>query len=197
MQTKLKSGNIGIFPTDTVYGIGCDSLNINAIQNLYNVKKRALNKPINILVSDINMVKKLVKDINKIEEKLIENFWPGSLTIVFNKSNIVPDLLTSNLDTVGIRMPNNKLCLELIKTVGKPVATSSANLSDESPTSDLTNFLKDFNDKVSFIIHNEDLNKNIPSTIVRVENNEIKILREGIITIKDIQNCFGGNINVR
>lgn len=143
------------------------------------------------------MVKKLVKDINEIEEKLIENFWPGSLTIVFNKSNIVPDLLTSNLDTVGIRMPNNKLCLELIKAVGKPVATSSANLSDESPTSDLNTLLKDFNDNVSFIIHSEDLSKNIPSTIVKVENNEIKILREGIITIKDIQNCFGGNINVR
>lgn len=194
---ELKKGTIGIFPTDTVYGIGCDSLNINAIENLYNIKNRNLNKPINILVSNINMVNKFVKNINPIEQKLMENFWPGALTIIFNKSNIVPDILTSGLDTIGIRMPDNKVCLEIIEKYECPLAMSSANIADEAPDFDLNSLLSDFNNKVSFIINDENLSKGMPSTIVEVENNSIKLIREGSISIEDIKKCFGGNINVR
>lgn len=194
---ELKNGNIGIFPTDTVYGIGCDSLNILALQSLYNIKNRDINKPINILISDTKMVHKYVKNINPIEEKLMNSFWPGALTIIFNKSDIVPDLLTSGLNTIGIRMPNNKICLEIIDKFGKPLAVSSANMTSKTPNFELKGLLEDFDNKVSFIINDENLNKSIPSTIVRVENNEIKILRKGIISKEDIQKCFGGNINVR
>lgn len=151
---EFKKNNIGIFPTDTVYGIGCNCFNINSIDNLYKIKNRNYNKPINILVSDINMVNKLVKEINPIEKKLMDIFWPGSLTIIFNKSKIVPDLLTSNLDTVGIRMPNNKICLDLIDKLGSPIATSSANITDETPAIYVDDkLINDFNDKVSFIIN--------------------------------------------
>lgn len=143
------------------------------------------------------MVKKFVKTINPIEQKLIDNFWPGSLTIVFDKSDIVPNILTSNLNTVGIRMPDNKICLEILENFGSPLAMSSANISDELPDSNLDSILKDFNNKVSFIINNRDNIENIPSTIVRVEDNKIKILRKGIISIDDIKKCFGGNIDVR
>ena len=193
----FKKGNIGILPTDTVYGIGCDPLNIQALQDLYCIKNRNLNKPINILVSDIHMVKSFVKNINEIEQKLIETFWPGALTIIFNKSEIVPNLLTSGLDTIGIRMPNNKICLEIITKLKKPLAMSSANISDNVPDSDLNSLLSDFKDKVNFIVIDENSNNNIPSTIVRVEDNQIKILREGSINKSDIIKCFGGNINVR
>lgn len=194
---ELKKGNIGIFPTDTVYGIGCDSLNIDTIKKLYDIKNRNLNKPINILVSDTNMVNKFVKNINEIEQKLIQEFWPGALTIIFNKSDIVPDLLTSGLGTIGIRMPDSKICLEIINKFGNPLAMSSANISSKSPDADLKSLVEDFNNKVSFIITDDSLDKGIPSTIVRVENNEIKILRNGSIKKNDIAKCFGGKINVR
>lgn len=194
---ELKKGNIGIFPTDTVYGIGCDSLDINALKNLYNIKNRNLNKPINILVSNINMVNKFVKNINPIEQKLMENFWPGALTIIFDKSDIAPDILTAGLNTIGIRMPDNKVCLEIIEKYGSPLAMSSANIADEAPDFDLNSLLSDFNNKVSFIINSENLSKCIPSTIVKVEDNNIKILRKGSISIEDIEKCFGGNIDVR
>ena len=151
--SELKNGNIGIFPTDTVYGIGCNCLDINSINNLYKVKQRNYNKPINVLVSDINMVNNLVKDINPIEQKLMDIFWPGNLTIVFNKSKIIPDLLTSNLNTVGIRMPNNKICLDLIDKLGAPIATSSANIADEAPATSIDDkLINDFSSKVGFII---------------------------------------------
>lgn len=194
---ELKKGNIGIFPTDTVFGIGCDSLNIPALKKLFNIKNRDLNKPINILVSSIDMINKFVKNINNIEQTLINNFWPGALTIIFDKSDLVPNILTSNLSTIGIRMPNNKICLDIIDAYGTPIAMSSANISNNLPDNNLDSILTDFNNKVSFIINDNILNNEVPSTIVRVENNSIKILREGSITINDIKKCFGGNINVR
>lgn len=187
---ELKNGNIGILPTDTVYGIGCDSLNIYALEKLYNIKNRNLNKPINVLVSDISMVNKFVKNISPIEQKLMETSWPGALTIIFDKSELVPDILTSGLDTIGIRMPDNKVCLEIIKQYGTPLAMSSANISDKAPDLDLNSLLSDFNNKVSFIVNDEDINKGIPSTIVRVENNTIHILRKGSISSEDIKNVL-------
>ena len=133
------------------------------------------------------MVKKLVKDINPIEQKLMDIFWPGDLTIIFNKSKIVADLLTSDLDTVGIRMPNNKICLDLINTLGNPIATSSANIADEKPAINIdSKVINDFNNKISFIIDSGTILQGIPSTIVRVENNEVKILRQGSIGLVQI-----------
>ena len=193
----FKNSGIGIFPTDTVYGIGCNSLDINALEKLYKLKERNFNKPINILVSNINMINKFVKNVNHIEQKLMENFWPGALTIIFDKTDIVPELLTAGLNTVGIRMPDNKICLELINKLGTPLATSSANISGKTPYTKIdNNIINSFNNKVDFIIDNGET-YNIPSTIVRVENDEIRILREGSITKNDILKCFGGNINVR
>lgn len=195
---ELKKGNVGIFPTDTVYGIGCDALNVSSLKKLYKIKKRNYNKPINILISDINMIYKFTKNINNIHKRLIENFWPGSLTIIFDKSEIVPDILTSNMNTIGIRMPNNKICLDLITTFGSAIATSSANISEECPSTRVTDSLiNNFNNQVSFIINSGATKLCVPSTIVKVENNEIIILRKGSITKSDIIKCFGGNINVR
>ena len=191
---ELRKGSVGVFPTDTVYGLGCDALNLQALERLYNIKQRPLNKPINVLVSNIDMVKKFTKNINNIEQKLMEQFWPGDLTIIFNKSSIVPNLLTSGLDTIGIRMPNNKICLDIITRLRNPIAMSSANISNELPDSNIENLLRDFDNKVSFIINSGDLKAGTPSTIVKVENNNIKLIREGKISLNDINKCIGGKI---
>lgn len=154
---------------------------------MYKAKQRNFNKPICILVSNTDMVKQLVKDISPLEQKLMDIFWPGDLTIVFNKSKIVPDLLTSNLNTIGIRMPNNKICLDLINSLGSPLATSSANIADETPALAINNkLIADFNNKVDFIIDSGTIQKGVPSTIVRAENNNVKILREGSISLDKI-----------
>ena len=184
----LKNGGIGIFPTDTVYGIGCDFQNITSLKKIFEIKERNFNKPINILVSNKEMINKLVKDINPIEKILIDNFWPGPFTIIFNKTSLVPDILTSGLNTVGIRMPKNKICLDLIDEFGSPLATSSANISNENPTSVIDeNLIKNFENKVDFILDSGKIDGGIPSTIVRVENdNKINILREGPISFNDI-----------
>lgn len=191
----LKSGGIGIFPTDTVYGIGCDFSNTVSLNNLYKAKVRDYSKPINILVSRKDMIYKYVKNVSSIEETLINKFWPGPLTIIFNKTDLVPDLLTSGLNTVGIRMPNNKVCLDLIDTLGKPLATSSANISNEEPTNYINeNLIKKFKNKVDFILDFGKIDSGISSTIIKVENNKINILREGPISFNDIMEVIN---NVR
>ena len=191
----LKSGGIGIFPTDTVYGIGCDFSNTVSLNNLYKAKVRDYSKPINILVSRKDMIYKYVKNVSSIEETLINKFWPGPLTIIFNKTDLVPDLLTSGLNTVGIRMPNNKVCLDLIDIFGKPLATSSANISNEEPTNYINeNLIKKFKNKVDFILDSGKIDSGISSTIIKVENNKINILREGPISFNDIMEVIN---NVR
>ena len=192
---KLKKGAIGIFPTDTVYGIGCDALHTKALQNLYHIKKRDLSKPINVLVSNIDMVQKFVINVHPLEKLLMEKFWPGALTVILDKSSIVPDILTAGLNTIGIRMPNHKLCLKIIEQFGSPLAMSSANLSDKQPITNLGDILNYFDTKVDFVMDGGTIANGVPSTIVKVENNEIiKILREGSITAKEIETQLGGNI---
>jgi len=187
LSNILSNGGVGIFPTDTVYGIGCNAFDDLAIKKLFDYKKRDLSKPINVLISNTLMLNKLVDNISDIEQKLINNFWPGALTIVFKKNPNVSNLLTAGLDSIGVRMPNNQICLELIDNVGLPLATSSANISNEPPIAYINeNLIKNFNNKVDFILDFGKIDTSIPSTIVRVDDDKINILREGPISLDDM-----------
>ncbi len=187
LSNILINGGVGIFPTDTVYGIGCNAFDDLAIKKLFDYKKRDLSKPINVLISNKKMLDKLVNNISDIEQKLMDSFWPGALTIVFKKIPNVSDLLTAGLDSIGVRMPNNQICLELIDNVGLPLATSSANISNEPPITYINeNLIKNFNNKVDFILDFGKIDTILPSTIVRVNDDKINILREGPISLNDI-----------
>lgn len=187
LSNILINGGVGIFPTDTVYGIGCNAFDDLAIKKLFDYKKRDLSKPINVLISNKKMLDKLVNNISDIEQKLMDSFWPGALTIVFKKNHNVSDLLTAGLDSIGVRMPNNQICLDLIDNVGLPLATSSANISNEPPIAYINeNLIKNFNNKVDFILDFGKIDTILPSTIVRVDDDKINILREGPISLNDI-----------
>jgi len=115
----IKDGGIVVFPTETVYGIGADCLNENAIRKLYKAKRRPLTKKISILVGSIEMLKQFTKNLSRQEQKLVKEFFPGPLTLILHKNPIIPDLLTNNEDVVGFRMPKNKVALDLINGVRK------------------------------------------------------------------------------
>ena len=173
LSNILINGGVGIFPTDTVYGIGCNAFDDLAIKKLFDYKKRDLSKPINVLISNKKMLDKLVNNISDIEQKLMDSFWPGALTIVFKKNPNVSDLLTAGLDSIG--------------DVGLPLATSSANISNEPPIAYINeNLIKNFNNKVDFILDFGKIDTILPSTIVRVDDDKINILREGPISLNDI-----------
>lgn len=186
IASLINNNKVIVFPTETVYGIGTNGLDRNAIEKLYKIKERRFSKPITLLVSSYEMICSVANIISPLEKKIISNFFPGPITLILNKKKIVPNILTANTDTVGVRMPDNELILKLIEYCKVPIATSSANISGFPPSINVEDIYNCFKDKVDLYIDGGKSRIGVPSTVVKVENNDIKILREGIITKKDI-----------
>ena len=182
----IKKGGIVIFPTETVYGIGTNGLNEQSVKRLYEIKKRPINKPISLLVNDIKMIEKLTKNITKKEYEIIEKFMPGPLTIILNKSDIVPNIVSANTNTIGIRIPNNEITRKLIELAGVPIAAPSANISGEQSETNLDNLMSIFKNEVDYYINGGECKIGTASTIVKVIDEKTYILREGIITKEQI-----------
>lgn len=182
----IKQGKIVVFPTETVYGIGTNGLDEKAVKKLYEVKQRPLNKPITLLVSNMEMVESVAKDITETEYKIMEKFFPGPLTIILKKKEIVPDIVTSGQDTVGVRMPSGEIARKLIEKAGVPLATPSANITGQPSGTDLQEIEKNFKEKVDFYIDGGECEIGLASTIVQVVEGRIQILRQGSITLEDI-----------
>ena len=179
----LDNDGLIIFPTDTVYGLACNAFSDKALKKLFISKNRSFDKPINVLVDSISKID-LVADINNnIEKALIDKYFPGNLTIIFNKKTNISNILTANKKTIGVRIPDNKIALQILSAYPKPLAVTSANLSGNNTGTEIKDFLDDFKDKVDIIIDGGKSN-DLPSTIVRVEGKKINILRQGSLIIK-------------
>ncbi len=179
----LDQDGIIIFPTDTVYGIGCNCYSIEGLRKLYSFKNRPLSKPINVLTNSYEKIETVAKNINEKEQELINKYLPGDLTIILDKKETVPDLLTASLPTIGVRIPNDEIALKILENYPYPLATTSVNLAGESPGIEVSDFIEEFKDKVDIIVDGGKSPIGVASTIVRVENNEIKVLREGNLKI--------------
>ena len=178
----IKSGKLVIFPTETVYGIGADGLNSDAINDIFKAKGRKNDNPLILHVSSIDMVYRIAKNINEIELKLMNKFFPGPLTIIFDKKECVPYEATGGLDTVGIRMPSNIIANKLIEYSNTPIAAPSANVSGKPSGTNISDIIDELGDKVSVIIDEGDTKIGVESTVVRVIDNKIHILRPGYVT---------------
>ena len=170
----IKDGKLVVFPTETVYGIGTNGLDKNAIK-----------------ISDIKMIEKVAKNISDMEYKLMKAFFPGPLTIILNKKDIVPDILTANGSTVGVRMPEGKIARELVKCADVPIAAPSANISGKPSGTNLQDIQKDFEKSVDCFIDGGKSKLGIASTIVKVVNNIPHILRVGSISKEEIEKIAG------
>ena len=179
----IENDGLVIFPTDTVYGLGCNCFSDQAIEKIFEVKQRAKNKPINVLTDSVSKMSMLASHVGEIEKELVEKYMPGALTIIFDKKEGISDLLTSGLDTVGIRIPNNEIALKILKEVDYPLATTSANVSGEEAGISFDDVVDYFDGKVDVIIDGGVSPIQIASTIVRVENDNIHVLRQGSIKI--------------
>ncbi len=174
----FESGKIAILPSDTVYGIFADATNVEAIKRVDEAK--GSNKPHLMVVSSIEMLKEYVSEIDDLQEKIIKEYWPNTLTILFKKNSKVSDELTKGSPFVGVRMPNNKFLLELLNEYKKPLLSSSANITNEKVITNV-NMLDDrLKSKIDYIYDAGDLS-DIASTLIKVENNKIIFLREGIL----------------
>ena len=184
IKKVLEEDGIIIFPTDTVYGIGCNCYSIEGLKKLFSFKNRPLSKPINVLTNSLEKIETVAKELTEEERRLIDKYLPGDLTIIVDKKENVPDLLTANLKTVGVRIPNHEMALKILESSPYPLATTSVNLAGESPGVEVSDFLEEFKDKVDIIVDGGKSPIGVASTIVRVEQGEIKILREGQLKVE-------------
>ena len=184
---SIKEGNIVLFPTETVYGIGANALDEKAVNKIFEAKGRASDNPLIVHICDIDMLNDLVKDVGEVEEKLINNFWPGPLTIIFNRKECIPNNVTAGLDTVGIRMPKSEVARKLIELSDLPIAAPSANVSGKPSGTKIEDIIDELDGKVDYILDSGMVDIGVESTVVRVIDNKVHILRPGKITVEDIE----------
>lgn len=185
--SRIRSGDLVVFPTETVYGIGTIALDSLATSKIYTAKGRPSDNPLIVHVSDFDMLKKCTKEISEIEEKLIKAFMPGPFTLILKKSDIIPNEVSANLDTVGIRMPSNKIANTIISRAAVPVAAPSANVSGRPSGTNISDIKKELLDKVSIMIDGGDSDIGLESTVVKVVDDIPVILRPGKISVEDIE----------
>lgn len=187
----LKEGNLVAFPTETVYGLGANALDADASKKIYEAKGRPSDNPLIVHVADREQMIPLVKEIPKKAELLMDAFWPGPMTLIFNKSSIVPYGTTGGLDTVAIRMPNHKIALKLIEYSGIPIAAPSANTSGRPSPTTAKHVMDDMKGRISMVIDGGEVGIGIESTIVDVTDDIPMILRPGYITKTMLEDVVG------
>lgn len=181
----LNNGGVIAYVTDTVWGLGCLPDNEKAVKRIYEIKKREAQKPLILMSNEVYNLLDYVKPIPKVGQQLIKKYFPGALTIVTDKSDKTPDYITSNMSTVGIRIPNNKVFKEICEIIPNHVlATTSANLSHQPSAKTYDQALENMTGLADLIIEDYgDHAKGLESTVVGVMNNELRIFRQGAITI--------------
>lgn len=189
---SIRNGGLVAFPTETVYGLGANALNPLAVAGIFEAKKRPGFDPLIVHIADIEQLKDLFANpVNDAVYKLAEKFWPGPLTIVHRKSDLVPSIVTSDLDAVAVRMPSHPIAIELIRLSGVPIAAPSANRFGQlSPTS--YRHVEKQKMEIDYIVMGDDVADavGIESTVVAVEDGVCTILRPGVITPDDIKACL-------
>lgn len=183
----IKNGKLVLFPTETVYGIGANGLDSEAVKSIFVAKGRVQDNPLILHISSLEMVFSIARDINDIEKSLMDNFFPGPFTIILKKKDIVPSVVTGGLDTVGVRMPSNSIAKDLISLSGVPIAAPSANISGRPSGTNIKDIFGELSDKVSYIIDGGSTDIGLESTVVRVIDGKVHILRPGKITKDDIE----------
>ena len=191
-QSKLLSeGKTVIFPTETVYGLGANALDEDAVKKIYEAKGRPSDNPLIVHIYDKEEVYNLAENINEKAKTIMDKFWPGPITIILNKKDIVPYRTSGGLETVAIRMPSHLIAREIIKEAGVPIAAPSANISGRPSPTKADHVYEEMNGRVSGIVLGGDCNFGLESTILDVTTENPMILRPGSITKEDLEKVIG------
>ncbi len=178
----LKKGGIVAIPTETVYGLAANALDENAVKSIFAAKGRPQDNPLIVHISNFDMLKPLVTEIPKLARQLAERFWPGPLTMIFDKSDIVPVETSGGLSTVAVRMPANDAARDIIEKCGFPLAAPSANSSGKPSPTAARYVYEDMNGKIPLIIDGGTCRIGVESTVICFKDDKIRILRPGGVT---------------
>jgi L-threonylcarbamoyladenylate synthase len=185
----LRKGEVLIYPTETLYGLGVDIHNPVAVQKIFQLKNRDISKPISLLVPTKKDIQKLVQQLSDKSLKLIDKFFPGPLTLVLPVAPTINPILHANSGWIGIRMSSHPLAQKLVETFGGPITTTSANPSGESSGRTLAQLKEYFHEQKGIaVLSGGDLSLSKGSTVVKVDGEQLKLLREGEIPFREIEN---------
>jgi len=188
----IRNGELVIFPTETVYGIGANALDANAVGKIFIAKGRPSDNPLIVHLADKGKLNEIVEEPNEVEQKLIDAFMPGPFTLILKRKPIIPDIVTAGLDTVAIRIPNNIIARGIITYSGVPIAAPSANVSGKPSGTNIEDIRKELEGKVSAIVDGGETEIGLESTVVKVNDQGIPvILRPGKVTPEEIERLVG------
>ena len=187
----LKNGGLVAFPTETVYGLGANALSPDASKKIYAAKGRPSDNPLIVHIADESELAPLVTEIPPMAKKLMDAFWPGPMTLIFNKSDIVPSETTGGLNTVAVRMPSHKVAAALIKVAGIPIAAPSANVSGRPSPTAASHVIEDMDGRIDAIVDGGASDIGLESTIIDVTGGKPIVLRPGYIAPEDIERIVG------
>ena len=187
----LREGGLVASPTETVYGLCANALDVDAVKKIYLAKGRPSDNPLIVHIADLGMLEPLVLEISDIAKKLISHFWPGPMTLVFPASPLVPKIVTGGLDTVAVRFPAHPIMQNLIKTSGLPLAAPSANTSGKPSPTNAARVIEDLDGKIDAIIVGNASEYGVESTVIDTTGDVATILRPGGITYEMIENVLG------
>lgn len=189
----IRGGGLVAFPTETVYGLAADVFNEQAVARVFEVKVRPANNPLPIQIASKDDLPRLVSEVPPIAERLMEEFWPGPLTLVMQASSDVSELVTAGTGKVGIRMPDHRIALALIRAAGTPMVAPSANTSGKPPPTTAGEVLKYLDGKIEIILDSGPTRLKVSSTVVDVTETPPRVLREGSISEEELQKSFSEN----
>ncbi len=187
----IRQGGLVAFPTETVYGLGGNGLNPRSAKAIYAAKGRPSDNPLILHIADRNELYSLVSEIPEVAEKLMDAFWPGPMTLVFPKSELVPTESTGGLDTVAIRMPSHPIAAEFIRAAGVPIAAPSANRSGRPSPTMASHVWEDMGGRIEMILDGGEVGIGLESTIIDLTDGVPTILRPGYITQTMIEEVIG------
>jgi L-threonylcarbamoyladenylate synthase len=182
----LKSGGVVAFPTETYYGLAVDPFNPLALNHLFSLKQRNISKPILTLVDDRESLSSLVQEIPKLYEPLMNAFWPGPLTLIFQARVNLPSLLTAGTATIGVRQSSHPFARQLLRAFGRPLTATSANISGRPAAVDAYEVKAQFGSRIDMVFDGGKTPGIIGSTIIGLEGERLKLIREGVIPFNEI-----------
>lgn len=187
----IRNGELVIFPTETVYGIGANALDTLAVGKIFLAKGRPSDNPLIVHLADKRKINEVADDITEVEQELIDNFMPGPFTLILKKKPIIPNVVTAGLDTVAVRIPNNIIAKGIITFSGVPIAAPSANISGRPSGTSIEDIRKELEGKVSAIVDGGKTEIGIESTVVKVVDEIPVIIRPGKVTPEEIKKVCG------
>jgi len=187
----LRRGEVIVFPTETLYGLGANALDFKAVDKIFQLKGRDSDQPISALVADREMLDSLVAEVSPLAEKLIARFWPGPLTIVFPARRNIPGPLMNSTGGVGVRISSQPIATELVRRLGRPLTATSANPTGKPAARTVEEAISYFAGAVEIFVDGGGLTSKTGSTVIEICGKEIKIIREGEITRAELNATIG------